>query len=236
VILDATAMNPGRGSSDSGGGISSQPTSFTIESGARQRLIRGHLQMLRNSNISIVNLLHLVPTSRVEMADLRLDAEQKDRPHSRINFLKIDESDDGISIGSVALRQNAAVKNDSEEGTLSTISTKLIVKSFKDEVFYDIEVEAYRRMGNIQGTVVPEFYGAGMLNDLPTIVLEHISGDDLYSYRSNINRLPALARAVEECSRLVAECGVAQMDPRLDGIIVTSSSGSTDVLCMNYKH
>ncbi|KAF1820569.1 uncharacterized protein K489DRAFT_411812 [Dissoconium aciculare CBS 342.82] len=234
-------MDLSQDSSDSGGSVPSKPTSFTIAYEARQRVIRGHLQLLRDSEISIVKLLHLVPASRIEMAKFHRGTGRTARPQSQLKFLDTndsDESDDGlpeVSVVSVVSRHDFAVNDDMKEDITSTMPTKLIIKSFKDEVFYDIEVEAYRKMSNIQGTAVPEFYGTGMLNGLPTIVLEYIAGNDLYSYQSDIQRLPALARAVVGCARLVAECGVAQMDPRLDGILVTDSPGLT-VKMIDFSH
>jgi hypothetical protein len=85
-----------------------------------------------------------------------------------------------------------------------------------------------------QGTVVPEFYGAGFFDipecdcsgeveDLPTLVLAYISGDDLETYETDRQHRPELARAVEDCSVRVAETGVTQIDPRLDGVFVTNS-------------
>jgi hypothetical protein len=125
-------------------------------------------------------------------------------------------------------------QHDLSKEALSTTPPKLILKSFRCYDLLGRETKAYERMHKIQGTVVPEFYGAGFFDipdcdcsgevgDLPTLVLEYIQGDDLENYETDRQHLPELARAVEECSVRVAETGVTQMDPRLDGILVTNS-------------
>jgi hypothetical protein len=101
-----------------------------------------------------------------------------------------------------------------------TSATKVIVKSFKDVQVFSNEVEAYRRMRSIQGTIVPEFYGSVEVDGLPSVVLEYIVGDDLCTYQTTLENLPRLARAVENCSVAIAKCGVVQWDPKLDGVLV----------------
>ncbi|KAF1820568.1 uncharacterized protein K489DRAFT_372349 [Dissoconium aciculare CBS 342.82] len=165
-------------------------------------VVQGYIQLLRETDFTIVSLLHLVPTSSLEVESLNSSIEQE--IHAQ------DHAQDQLD----RLDKNSA----------SAKPTKLILKSFKEEWLVAREVEAYRRMRSIQGTIVPILYGCCLVNELPTIVLEFIAGEDLVAYECDRDQLPMLARAVEHCSTAISKFGVIQMDPRHDGLIVTDSS------------
>jgi hypothetical protein len=144
--------------------------------------------------------------------------------------------------------------------------TQLIVKSFRDRWHLAAEVEAYRRMNSIQGTVVPTFYGlanvevleyfaftSGSRPDhidfdedglpithddtrLPSVVLEYIVGDPLDTHKSDRSQLPILAKALEEYAKLLSGFGIAQMDPKLDGVIVTKRSPDLTIRLIDFSH
>jgi hypothetical protein len=158
----------------------------------------------------VVAVLHLLPSSSSEIAILREHNGQKTRAQIRY---------DGFG-----------------EKTGSTTTTKLVVKGFRDEELFTNEVEAYKRMLSNQGTIVPEYYGSNQqvsvpdpnspsdIERLPCVVMEYIAGEDLFDYKiAHRNKLPMLAKAVEDCCVKVAETGVAQMDPQLEGMIVVDA-------------
>jgi hypothetical protein len=177
---------------------STSVSTIAIEHERHACVIQGHTQLLRETDYTIVALLHLVPASLLEIESLNKVIEQDIHAQDQPDRL--------------------------DKKTISAKPTKLILKSFKEEWLIAREVEAYRRMRSIQGTVVPILYGCCVVDGLPTIVLEHIAGEDLVAYKCDRDQLPMLARAVEHCSSAISKFGVIQMDPRHDGLIVTDST------------
>jgi hypothetical protein len=202
-------MDSSQESSDSGGAQSAENDTITIKSGQRSCTVCGRSQLLRETSNTVVALLHLDRASSIQLARFKGTTGHK--------------SDVQDQFGD--LRKHSAPP------------TKVIVKSFKDLELFTDEVEAYKRMHSIQGTIVPEFYGSGEIDELPTIVLEYIVGDDLYTYRTNPENLPNLARAVEDCSVIIAKCGVVQGDPKLDGVFVTKTrNAELTIRMIDFSH
>ncbi|KAF1820571.1 uncharacterized protein K489DRAFT_372351 [Dissoconium aciculare CBS 342.82] len=186
------AMDPSQHGHDSGEPVSAQTITIPIKFEEISCTICGNFQLLRETSNTVVALLHLDHASSNQIARFRGVTGYDSDAHEQPGNLH----------------------------KTTTSVTKVIVKSFKDVQVFSDEVEAYRRMRSIQGTIVPDFYGPGEVDGLPSIVLEYIVGYDLCTYQTTLENLPKLARAVENCSVAIAKCGVVQWDPRLDGVIV----------------
>jgi serine/threonine protein kinase len=172
-------------------------------------VVRGYNQLLREIDLTIVALLHLTPASSLKVESLESSIKQEIRAQNELAGL--------------------------DQKTILPKPTKLILKSFKDEELFADEVEAYRRLRGIQGNMVPILYGCGVVDGLPTIILEYISGEDLIACKCDREQLPMLAKAVENCSTALTEFGVVQADIRLDCIIVTDLS-EMKVKMIDFSH
>jgi hypothetical protein len=184
--------------------------------------IQGRAQEIHHTPNSIIAILHLLPSTSSEIGSLREHNDREARAKRR----------DGIST------------KESED----TSPTTLIIKAFEDEPPFLNEVEAYRRMLSIQGTLVPAFYGSNPniaipdtsspedIEILPCIIIEHIIGENLFDHKiSHRSKLPQLAKAVEDCCMKIADTGVAQMDPQLEGIVVVKPDGF-EVKMIDFSH
>jgi hypothetical protein len=106
-------------------------------------------------------------------------------------------------------------------------------------------------MLNIQGIVVPEFYGSNQeidvpcpiigpdeIDKIPCIAMEYTAGEDLFDYKiAHRNKLPILAKVVKDCCMQIARTGVPQEDPKLDGVIVVADTHSSfTIRVIDFSH
>lgn len=63
----------------------------------------------------------------------------------------------------------------------------VIVKQQKDGWIAEFqhEKEAYKRLENLQGTIIPRLFGEGSLNGIPALILSEVSGSTLYELARN---------------------------------------------------
>jgi hypothetical protein len=80
------------------------------------------------------------------------------------------------------------------------------------------ELSEFEKLDEVE---VLEYRENSTMRILPSIGLEYIVGEDLHTHKIERDELPQYARAIEACCIKVGALGVAQMDPRCDGLIVT---------------
>jgi hypothetical protein len=214
-------------------------TTVTFEYEQASCTLDGYQEVLRDTDFTEVSLFRVTPAAAFAFARFRrgISHISTNRNARTSSSPARDEVRDG-TIGEVSAEESPSRRRDSAEPARefsNAGSVQLILKSFKDEELFADEVQAYKMMERIQGTVVPEFYGSGSFCGRPTIAIEYITGKDFYDHENDLASLPRLARAVEDCFRRISECGVLQWDPRLDGMIVTDPSRLT-VRMIDFSH
>ncbi|KAH8430073.1 uncharacterized protein LDX57_007744 [Aspergillus melleus] len=113
----------------------------------------------------------------------------------------------------------------SHQNVIPDMATSVIVKQQKDgwEEEFEVEKMAYNRLAQLQGEVIPYFYGQGSFNGLPAIVLSDIDGiAPDYLARSSNDEISedSLEAYLEKVFREFSKCGVLYRDQKLDSFLL----------------
>lgn len=101
---------------------------------------------------------------------------------------------------------------------------KIIVKQMKDEWEEEFQQEenAYTKLHELQGTVIPKFFGKGSFNGHLALFLSWVEGITLYNLARNGSSFEeeALGPQLEKALRELHDRGAEYWDPRLDNFFV----------------
>lgn len=102
--------------------------------------------------------------------------------------------------------------------------TSLIVKQQKDDWEEEFENEkvVYDKLKELQGKVIPFFFGQGYYDGLPALILSEIDGVTLHEMARSKNDFPkeVLRTHLENVFRQFSEYGALYRDQRLDNFIL----------------
>lgn len=102
--------------------------------------------------------------------------------------------------------------------------TSVIVKRQKNdwEKEFRNEKAVYDKLKELQGKVIPFFFGQGYYDGLPALVLSEIDGVTLYELARSKNDFPAeaLRPYLEDVFRQFSEYGALYRDQRLDNFLL----------------
>ncbi|KAJ6090434.1 hypothetical protein N7486_009249 [Penicillium sp. IBT 16267x] len=101
-----------------------------------------------------------------------------------------------------------------------TVILKKQKVGWKDE--FVTEIEAYKLLKPIQGTVVPYFYGEAVYDGSPALVFSAITGSNLVDLARNKfpeSKDQALQKSLEDALKALTSYGVEYRDERLDNFL-----------------
>lgn len=100
----------------------------------------------------------------------------------------------------------------------------VIVKQQKDGWIaqFQREKEAYKRLGNLQGTIIPRLFGEGSLNGIPALILSEVSGSTLYELARNKTEVSedTLQSQLQEVFSVLQNHGVEYGDLRPENFLL----------------
>ncbi|KAJ5573532.1 uncharacterized protein N7459_007959 [Penicillium hispanicum] len=110
--------------------------------------------------------------------------------------------------------------------TIPPAVTSVIVKQQKDgwEEEFVLEKEAYERLNELQGVLIPQLYGQGSFNGLPALILSDVEGLTLYDYVRNTpnvqeDTLNVLETLLRDALKELYEHGAEYWDQKLDNFL-----------------
>jgi hypothetical protein len=130
----------------SDGSICTELSAFTIQYVKKLCDIEGRYQLIREAEDTIVGLLHLLPSSEAKFAAFRKILHGKSETQTYIEASDTDNGDNMTIETHASLEDTDAQVNDHTKlgkKALSTISTKLILKSFRCDDLLSRETTAY---------------------------------------------------------------------------------------------
>lgn len=106
---------------------------------------------------------------------------------------------------------------------LGDLPETIVIKEQKDgwEEQFQHEIEVYKRLMDLQGTVIPQFFGTGYLDGIPALFLQEINGitlHDLAHTKKHINE-ETLRPPLEKALRALTERGAVYWDSKLDNFM-----------------
>ncbi|KAJ6159698.1 hypothetical protein N7497_004235 [Penicillium chrysogenum] len=100
----------------------------------------------------------------------------------------------------------------------------VIVKQQKDGwvVQFQREKEAYKRLENLQGTIIPRLFGEGSLNGIPALILSEVSGSTLDGLARNNAKVSedTLLSQLQKVFSLLQKHGVEYGDLRPENFLL----------------
>ena len=116
---------------------------------------------------------------------------------------------------------------DSFRHTIPATAT-VIVKQQKDEWEEEFrsEIKAYDKFKELQGTVIPHFFGHGSFNRLPALILSEVAGTTLYDLARDKEckvQDETLESQLEEVFAVLSGYGAVYWDQKLDNFLLSDN-------------
>lgn len=111
--------------------------------------------------------------------------------------------------------------------TIPPSVTTVIVKQRKDgwEEEFGLEKQAYDRLDELQGIVIPQIYGQGFFHGLPALVLSDVAGSTLFDIARNKTEVEdeTVEYELMEALKKLYEHGAEHWDQKLDNFLLCNN-------------
>ncbi|KAJ5125026.1 uncharacterized protein N7515_008851 [Penicillium bovifimosum] len=110
---------------------------------------------------------------------------------------------------------------------LHGLPTVVIVKTMKENWHDEFkqEIEVYERLKSLQGRVIPTFFGQGVFNDSPAIILSEVVGKTLHeiAYSEVPISVEEIRCQLAKAMHLIHSHGAEYWDQRLDNFLLCNT-------------